>query len=245
MFEELAGKVSSLFGGEALDWAATGEVSGQHRGDVVVDKLCVQFLTSAGLSVYSEESGLTSARGNDSMVVVLDPVDGSTNASRGLPLFVLSCALIEDGTLLAGYVHELTNQACYWAIRGQGAHFPSSPRQASRVSKELSRSVVAVNGYPKAHLGWGQFRALGSAALELSMVASGQLDAYVDCSRLGLAPWDYLGALAILREAGCAADSLGSDPKPESEIFGPRRHIVAASSDTLLEELRGAWARSL
>ncbi len=233
-----------MFNDAELDWSATGAVSGQHRGDVEVDDICVEFLVSAGLSVFSEESGFTSSTNGDSLVVVLDPVDGSTNASRSIPLFVISCALVEKGTVTAGYVHELTNQARYWAVRGEGAYFGSIPLGTERVQRELRRSVVAVNGYPRSHFGWGQFRALGSAALELSMVASGQLDGYVDCSRLGLAPWDYLGALAILREAGCAIDTLGDDVAPETDLYGTRRHVVAASSHELLEQLRTAWSKA-
>ncbi|MDA8386762.1 MAG: hypothetical protein M0Z88_10980 [Actinomycetota bacterium] len=230
---------------EGLDWSPTGAGSGQHRGDVVIDDICRPFLVGQGLSVYSEESGFTGAADADAPVVVLDPVDGSTNASHSIPLFTLSCALIEDDELVAGYVEELTNHARYYAVRGEGAYFMDEPVTTPRGERPLRRSLVAVNGYPPAHLGWGQFRALGSAALELAMVASGQLDAYIDCSRTGLAPWDYLGALAVLREAGCSVASLGGGPAPEEEIYGVRRRIAAAGSPELLAELVSAWVGSV
>lgn len=236
--------VSAAVAEAGLDWSPTGAGSGQHRGDVVIDELCLTFLLGNGLSVYSEESGFTGVADVDAPVVVLDPVDGSTNASRSIPLFTLSCALVVGGELVAGYVEELTNHARYYAMRGEGAYYMDSPMKASRDDRPLRRSVVAVNGYPRSYLGWGQFRALGSAALELAMVASGQLDAYIDCSRSGLAPWDYLGALAVLREAGCAVAGLEGGPAPEEEIYGVRRRIAAAGSPALLDELVSAWRES-
>ena len=210
-----------------------------------MDRYCVEHLTRAGMSVYSEESGFTSAPIAGHWTVVLDPVDGSTNASREIPLFVLSCALLHDGELVAGYVHELTNHSLYWAIRGEGAFWGTNALAHPRGETNLRSAVVGVNGYPRSYLGWAQYRALGCAALELSMVASGQLDAYVDCSKVGLATWDYLGALAILREAGCAAKSLGTGLAPEDDVMGPRRHLVAARGNALLEELGAAWERSM
>ena len=211
---------------------------------MVIDELCLEFLVGNGFSVYSEESGFTGAEAPDAPVVVLDPVDGSTNASRAIPLFTLSCALVSNGELVGGYVEELTNHARYYAIRGEGAYFMDAPISASRSARPLRSSVVAVNGSPRAYLGWGQFRALGSAALELAMVASGQLDAYIDCSRSGLAPWDYLGALAVLRESGCAVASLDDSPAPEEDLYGARRRIAAAASPALLDELVSAWRSS-
>ena len=204
-----------------------------------MDRICVEFLTSMGLSVFSEESGLTEANvkvGID-QVVVLDPIDGSTNASRRVPLFVLSCALVDAGKLTAGYVHELTNHSTYSATQGEGAYWGDILLTPNDDTRKLGKSIVGLNGYPQRHLGWGQFRALGSAALELAMVASGQLDAYIDCSKSGLAPWDYLGAMFILEQAGCLVGSLGGDISPEVEFYGPRRHIVAARDPALMDEI--------
>ncbi len=240
----MATLVSAAIGQAGLDWSPTGAGSGQHRGDVVIDELCLDFLVGNGFSVYSEESGFTGSPVPDAQVVVLDPVDGSTNASRSIPLFTLSCALVSGGELVGGYVEELTNHARYYAVRGEGAYYMDAPISASPSGRSLRGSVVAVNGYPRAYLGWGQFRALGSAALELAMVASGQLDAYIDCSRSGLAPWDYLGALAVLREAGCAVTSLDDGPSPEDDLYGARRRIAAAASPALLDELTSAWRAS-
>lgn len=243
VLEELAEKVQSFFLANRIDWGQTGFSIGQHHGDLVVDDLCVDFLTSYGFSVFSEESGFTSAKGKDNeLLVVLDPVDGSTNAAHELPLFALSAGILTSGRLVAGYVCELTFGSRYWAVNGHGAFWNGNLISLPNHAKALGKSLVAINGYPKKHLGWGQYRALGSAALELCMVASGQFDAFIDCSDTGLAPWDYLGALAILREVGCFVEPLGNDLLPDFDLLGSkRRRLVAARSRSLLVELRDSW----
>src|SRR5436305_14842352 len=66
------------------DWGLAGTRAGQYRSDLAADEAALAVLDRAGLGVLSEESGLTG--GDREVVVVLDPVDGSTNASRGIPL---------------------------------------------------------------------------------------------------------------------------------------------------------------
>lgn len=212
-----------------------------------MDGLCVDFLTSHGFRIFSEESGFSDPPGEpNEFVIVLDPVDGSTNASRSLPMYAISAGLLSDGQLVGGYVSDLTSGASYWSVQDHGAYFNESKLEIHADARPLDKSIIALNGFPKKHLGWGQYRALGSASLELCMVASGQLDAFIDCSRSGLAPWDYLGALAVLNETGCIVEALDVDDlAPDVEPFGPRRRLIAARNATLLQDLRVAWQGSL
>ena len=101
---------------------------------------------------------------------------------------------------------------------------------------ELGEAIVGLNGLPGRHLGWAQCRALGATALDMCAVAGGQLDAFLDCSGDGLAPWDYLGALLVCQEAG--ATVLSFDGRPLHDVTPPsRRPIVAAASTALAEDL--------
>ncbi|HEX8769903.1 MAG TPA: inositol monophosphatase family protein, partial [Acidimicrobiales bacterium] len=89
--------------------------------------------------------------------------------------------------------------------------------------------------------GWRQVRALGAAALDLCAVATGQLDAFIDCSVAGHAPWDYLAAALICREAGAPiVDRLGRDLVVRSG--NERRSPVAAATPALLEQAVAARA---
>src|ERR1700733_9869575 len=82
------------------DWGLTGQGNSQYRHDVVADAAALAVLGGAGLGVFSEESGLHNP--GRSVVVALDPVDGSTNASRGLPWWAVSlCAVDADHPLAA------------------------------------------------------------------------------------------------------------------------------------------------
>ena len=81
----------------STDWGWSGGRSDQYVHDVVADETLVPGLRSAGLGVLSEESGLV---GEGAVTVVVDPVDGSTNASRGVPWYATSlCAVDEEGPL--------------------------------------------------------------------------------------------------------------------------------------------------
>ena len=82
------------------DWGPAGvdaTHAGQYHSDVAADAAAVAVLDSAGLGVLSEESGLH--HGDRAVVVVLDPVDGSTNASRRLPWYATSLCAVGAGCL--------------------------------------------------------------------------------------------------------------------------------------------------
>src|SRR5688572_10431697 len=82
------------------DWGDAGTRSGQYLSDLAADEAALAVLERAGLGALSEESGLHAA--DRAVVVVLDPVDGSTNASRDLPWYATSlCAVDRDGPLAA------------------------------------------------------------------------------------------------------------------------------------------------
>ena len=101
------------------DWRRRGSRAGQYEIDLVADAAALSVLTSAGLAVLSEESGMTA--GERSLLVVVDPVDGSTNASRGIPWYAASmCAVDADGPL-AAVVTNLATGESFEAVRGAGA----------------------------------------------------------------------------------------------------------------------------
>jgi fructose-1,6-bisphosphatase/inositol monophosphatase family enzyme len=220
------------------DWGPAGTRPGQYRSDLVADAAAVPILVDAGLGVLSEESGLTG--GGRPILAVLDPVDGSTNASQGLPWFATSlCAVDEMGPRVAVVVNQASNVR-FEAVRGTGARRAGRPITPSGC-QELEDAIIGLSGYPARHLGWRQFRALGAAALDLCAVAEGSLDAYVDCSRSGQGPWDYLGGVLVCREAGAAvADAEGRDLV--ALRHSDRRVPVAAATPGLLSSVVRARA---
>jgi fructose-1,6-bisphosphatase/inositol monophosphatase family enzyme len=191
-------------------------------------------LHGAGLGVLSEESGLTG--GESDVIVVLDPLDGSTNASHRISWWATSlCAVDEDG-LAAAVVVDLVHGVRYEATRGGGARAVPGEALVPSGQEVLGESIVGLSGLPARHLGWRQFRALGASALDLCAVADGRLDAYVDCSVDAHGPWDYLGATLICREAGAVVvDAHGRDLAVLEHAA--RRTPVAAATPALLDAL--------
>ncbi|HEX7132370.1 MAG TPA: inositol monophosphatase [Iamia sp.] len=221
------------------DWGVADTVAGQHHSDLAADAAALEVLRGAGLGIYSEESGWT--HGERDLTVVIDPLDGSTNAARGISWWATSlCVLDADGPRVA-LVDDLVHGTRAVAVRGQGAEVDGAPASTSGCT-DLRRAIVGLNGLPARHLGWAQCRALGAAALDLCAVASGRLDAFLDCSGDGLAPWDYLGAMLVCREAG--ATVAGFDDRPLHDLSAPvRRPIVAGATAGLTATLRDRYRR--
>jgi myo-inositol-1(or 4)-monophosphatase len=218
------------------DWGSAGTRPGQYFSDLAADEAALAVLDRAGLGALSEESGLH--HGERTVVVVLDPVDGSTNASRGLPWYATSlCAVDADGAR-AALVVDQAGGARFEALRGGGARVDGRPLSPS-TTEELGHAVIGLSGYPPRWLGWKQFRALGAQALDLCAVAGGRLDAYVDCSVGAHGPWDYLGGLLVCQEAGALVVDAFDRPLVTIE-HAARRTPIAAATPELLEEALAA-----
>ena len=188
--------------------------TGQYRSDLIADRAALEVIERAGLGALSEESGLHSPE--RPVWVVLDPVDGSTNASRGLPWWATSaCAIDADGPLAAVVANQATGVR-FEASRGGGrprrrpAH--QRPPRASRCARPSWRSPATRGA------GWAGRSTGSSARPPWTSVRwpPGRLTRSSTALARALAPWDYLGGLLICQEAGAVV----------SEAFG--RDLVVA-----------------
>lgn len=236
LFDRLADEV-----GEALeqlsDWGLSGDRPTQYRHDVIADDIILPSLLEEGFGVLSEESGLIGTERSE--VVVVDPVDGSTNGSRGLPWYATSlCAVDEAGPVVA-LVANLATGERFRASRGEG--FEVRPAASSKsadglytegvrrsVCSSLSEAIVGFSGLPPRHGGWAQFRAMGAAALDMCAVAVGQLDGFVDVDRAH-GVWDYLGAALVCSEAGATVGEIGREDLLTFDVDARRGPVVAAT----------------
>ncbi len=193
------------------DWGSSGRRDSQYVSDVAADEAVHRLLDPLGYGVLSEESGLREPGLAGMPVIVVDPLDGSTNASRGLPWCATSlCAADSEGPL-AAVVLDLVSGTRYDAVRGWGARRDGEPIRRTTMPP-LGEAMIGLSGLPPRHLGWGQFRAMGAAALDLCAVADGRLDGYLDCSVDAHGVWDYLGALLVCSESGVeVVDAHGRD----------------------------------
>jgi myo-inositol-1(or 4)-monophosphatase len=221
------------------DWGLAGTRAGQYRSDLAADAAALAVLEPAGVGVLSEESGAHHA--DRDLVVVVDPLDGSTNAARSLPWYATSLCAVDGDGARAAVVVDLPRGRSYSAVRGAGATVDGRPLRPSG-AVDLSQALVGISGFPPRPLGWRQFRTLGAAALDLCAVAEGTLDAYVDCSPSAHGPWDYLGGALVCTEAGApVGDALGRDLV--SAEHRTRRTPVAAATHELFDQVLAARQR--
>jgi myo-inositol-1(or 4)-monophosphatase len=161
-----------------------------------------------GIPILAEEAGGTAA----GTMWAVDPLDGTTNFMRGLPVVGVSVALVRDGQPEVGVVIGPWLGLEFTAERGGGAKLNGDPLPRLGPG-DLSAAVVAT-GFPfkfKHRLGryrtlfdgalerFEDLRRLGSAALDLGWTATGSLDGFFE---LGLGAWDIAAGAALVLETG-------------------------------------------
>jgi len=164
---------------------------------------------SPGLDVLAEERG--GASSSDTMWAV-DPLDGTTNFTRGFPAISVSVGLVERGRPVVGVVVAPFLGLEFTAV-AQGGAFRNGERLATFGPFDPARAIVAT-GFPfrnkrrmsrYVHVMEGalerfeDLRRVGSAALDLAWTASGTFNGFFE---LGLNPWDVAAGAALVLEVG-------------------------------------------
>ena len=156
------------------------------------------------------------------IVVIADPLDGTTNFLHGYPEYSVSIAIARDGVLCAGVVINVARGEEFTATRGAGAFMDGKPIHVSRL-REPDKALIGT-GFPFKNIdrlpryldqfalvmgGTAGIRRAGSAALDLSNVACGRFDAFWE---LVLAPWDVAAGILMVQEAGGVVSDLDGNP---------------------------------
>jgi myo-inositol-1(or 4)-monophosphatase len=217
--------------------------------DAAVERAVVARFDRAGgdFTLVSEELGHRG--GGDGTWVVLDPIDGSINAKRGLPFCSLSVAVAEGGTMddvVFAYVYDFGTGEEWTAERGGGACLNGEPLGADRpkdaieiLALEATRTdLVARHAPPLVGLAY-RLRVFGSLAISLCHLADGRVDAV--CSLKAARAVDIAAGQLLVRERGLAIDL------PERPPFGAapldlegRSRVVAAGTPELCAQIAAA-----
>jgi myo-inositol-1(or 4)-monophosphatase len=218
----------------------------QAAEDVVVDRLAA---LGEDFILVSEELGeRTFGAGGDRRVVV-DPVDGSVNAKRGIPFFSFSLAVAEGPTMadvVFGFVHDFGTGEQWTAERGRGASLNGDqlggigPKERIEIlSFEGTTAAVIADRIPGVLALAGRVRVMGSLALSLCHLAAGRVDAV--CSLKPARSVDIAAAQLLVRERGFAIE-LFDDPPFEAALLDlvPRSRCVAAQGREQIEALADA-----
>jgi myo-inositol-1(or 4)-monophosphatase len=198
------------------------------------------------VTFISEEVGKL---GDGRVHVVIDPIDGSLNAKRGIGFFSLSVAVASGptmGDVDFGFVHDFGTEEEWTATRGEGAylngHVLDGERPKDRIeilSFEATRTAaVAEKAGAVVDLAH-RLRIMGSLALSLCHLAAGRVDAV--CSLKPARSVDIAAAQLLVRERGLAID-LFEDPPFDAaplDVLG-RSRVVAAGTPELCQQLAAA-----
>ncbi len=202
-----------------------------------------------GMCVVSEERGLVEIAGGGPVRLVIDPIDGSLNAKRRLPLYSLSIAVAEGTDMESvtfGYVTNFPTGEEWWGYKGQGAWLDGDRLEAA--DEDTALEILGIeSAHPwlvsnaadaiaetEAH----RLRMVGSLALSLCYVASARFDGLI--SLRPARSVDVAAGQLIVREAG------GAVAFPDAEEDGPlsaglgldmRSRVVAGATNGILEQL--------
>jgi myo-inositol-1(or 4)-monophosphatase len=213
--KELAGTVAA---GQMVRMGADGTPTKQI--DCAAENAVLDTLRSSGLGfkVLSEEIGevLIGEKHEPDYFLHLDPLDGTFNAIADIPFYSVSIYLRKDDFHF-GYICDLARGGSYYAEAGLGAY--AQPGGRLHVSPNADLTQFSISAYTlRPHTGRmtsvgntvRHIRTLGSTALEMALVASGKLDAFVDLRGMMRAVDVAAGKLILEEAGGIATDARGA-----------------------------------
>jgi len=225
-----------------------GDIS--RKIDIVAEKTVLDYLKKINFEcvVLGEECGRVELSKSPKGFLIMDAIDGSANAVRGIPFFCCSLAFATENKLSSitdGVVTDLTSGQMYWAIKNKGS-FCDEKRIFVHKEKPIYKIVgINVSGATPQLVqkiqpifeNSNHSRHLGANALELALFARGLIDIYIDL-RQKIRVTDMAAGYIIAKEAGGII--LDQDLKPlDSDLeYETRLSFIAAASQEILLEIK-------
>ncbi|NKZ05342.1 inositol monophosphatase family protein [Actinomadura latina] len=238
---------------------AKGDRDMASEVDYAVERAVRDYLKerTPDIPVLGEEEGITGDTTGE-LLWAIDPVDGTANFVRSIPLCGISIGLIQRGRPVVGVIDLPFLGTRYHAAQHTGAYLGDRRIQAS-MTTDLKDAIVAIGDYA---VGEGaeaknrqrialaerlaanvqRVRMLGSAAVDLAWVAEGKIDASITLSNK---PWDTAAGVIIAREAGAkVTDEDGTDHTFASAATIATSHTLADDIASLVKAANEAQPRS-
>jgi myo-inositol-1(or 4)-monophosphatase len=198
-------------------------------------------------SILGEESGIHTS--GSEFKWVIDPLDGTTNFTHGLPIFCTSIALEHNGEIILGVIYDPNSEELFTGEKGKGAYLNSRKMRVSDTRSLMESLIVtgfpydikknpynAVEHFSNVLMESQAVRRLGSAALDLSYVACGRFDGFWEVT---LNPWDMAAGVLFVQEAGGKFTNFKGFP---SDIYNPN---VLATNGRIHDQLVGVLRKGL
>ena len=252
-------EASKLVYQNVKDLAGTSDAAGDFgRGaggdisrniDIIAEKTVLDYLKKINFDcvVLGEECGRVEMSSNPKGYVIMDAIDGSANAVRGVPFFCCSLAFATENKISSitdGVVTDLTNGDMYWASKGKGAFWNGKKIRVNE--KEAIYRIVGVNisgSEPelvqrlqpifKSH---NHIRHLGANALEMALFARGLIDIFIDL-RDKIRIQDMAAGYLLIKEAGGMMLNENLEPLDSDLSYETRLSFIAASNKKILDDI--------
>jgi myo-inositol-1(or 4)-monophosphatase len=205
--------------------------------------ILARFADVKDVTIVSEEVGV---KGDGSTFVVIDPIDGSLNAKRGIPFFALSIAVASGptmGDVTFGFVHDFGTGEEWTATSGGGARLNGELLQSALPKEQIeilsfeATRTASVSEKAAAVVGLAyRLRIMGSLALSLCHLAAGRVDAV--CSLKPARAVDIAAGQLLVRERGLAIDLPDAPPFEAAPLdVEGRSRVVAAGTPEVCRQL--------
>lgn len=193
------------------------------QADRDAEAIILARLAESGHAVLAEESGEHGDLNEEALSWIVDPLDGTFNYSREIPVCAVSIGLCRGRTPLLGVIYDFNRDEMFTGIVGEGAWLNGAPMRVSSVSQTsqavLCTGVPSRSNFSEESLllfihrikSFKKVRLIGSAAVMLAYVACGRADAYLENEIMW---WDVAGGLAIVQAAGGCTELMDSPDIP-------------------------------
>ena len=197
------------------------------KADVEAERIIKDIIKKdSSFGILAEESGMSSKEFHKNLWVV-DPLDGTANYSRNIPLSCISIALLSDTKPVLGVIYDFNNNELYEGSINTSACLNGKEISVSKIKE--SQEGILVTGLPnntdysdeamtemiKNFQNWRKVRMIGSAALASAYIASGKADLYMENKSY---LWDIAAGAAIVNAAGGEALILNHNEKFQVDV---------------------------
>ena len=228
---------------------AGGDIS--RNIDILAEKTVLDYLRGINFEcvVLGEECGRVEISENPKGYVIMDAIDGSANAVRGVPFFCCSLAFATKDRLSSitdGVVTDLTNGDEYWASKGRGCFLNNTQimvHKGEPIYRIVGVNISGADGDLMRRLNpifenHNHTRHFGANALEMAMFARGLMDVYIDL-RKKIRVQDLAAGYILVKESGGIILDETFEPLDSNLSYETRLSFVVATNRKILDEVLG------